>query len=137
MILWYISSNNSYFMRKSLSRHFAWRHEVCSLYNFSRIKFSLRKPNFHVTSMNMKFNILARSLEILKCYLFFYVLVLDEKSEKIWKNLKKYESKGTLKIPISQFFNEKTKTWNHNPSKYSKIPIFNIFHVLGNIQNSS
>ena len=38
--------------------------------------------------MNMKFNILARSLEILKCYLFFYVLVLDEKSEKIWKNMK-------------------------------------------------
>ena len=87
--------------------------------------------------MNMKFNILARSLEILKCYLFFYVLVLDAKSEKIWKNLKKSESKGTLKIPISQLFNEKAKSWNHSPSKYSKIPIFNILHVLGNIQNSS
>ena len=43
------------------------------------------------------------------------------------QRVKKSESKGTLKIPISQLFNEKAKTLNHNPSKYSQFSIFYMY----------
>ena len=46
-------------------------------------------------------------------------------------NLKKYESKGTSKIPISQLFSDVGKTRNYFLSKYSKILIFNLYHELG------
>ena len=47
--------------------HFAWRYEVHPLNHFSYTKFNLlRWPNFQVNSMNMKFNILARSWKFKK-----------------------------------------------------------------------
>ena len=45
-------------------------------------------------------------------------------------NLKKYESKGTSKISISQMVSELEINWKCNLSWYSKIPIFNLFHEL-------
>ena len=47
--------------------HFQWRHEVYPLNQFSCAKFNhLRKPNFHVNSMNMKIIILTRSWKFKK-----------------------------------------------------------------------
>ena len=49
-------------------------------------------------------------------------------------NLTKYESQKTSEISISQLFNERWKTQKYIPSKYSKIPIFNIFHEYGKLR---
>ena len=57
MILWDIFTHNSDFLKKNFSQHyFTWRHKVSPLNHFSCTEFNLlRKANFHVTSMNMKF----------------------------------------------------------------------------------
>ena len=44
-------------------------------------------------------------------------------------NLTKYESKGSLKIPISQLFSELAKILKYSLSNIQKFfPVFNFFH---------
>ena len=119
MIVGDTSNHNSHFLRKSFSplseknNYFTWRHEVFPLNSFSCLRFNnLRSHNFHMTLVNMKFNILARSWEI-------------QKIQIIWQNTKDknmYQIQEVVKCYLFLIFNRFLWTHPFRPKPIIKKP---------------